>query len=95
MFGDIDFFTSGSVRNKSGRRMWLTFLSLLEAEGARLARRTAGGLRDPQDARRPVVSGGIQRERSRRWLPGCVRFTATVWYLCSRRYKRGGTQTAL
>lgn len=33
MFGDIDFFTSDSVRNKPGQRLWLEFLSLLEAGG--------------------------------------------------------------
>ena len=33
LFGDIDFFTSDSVRNKSGQRLWLEFLSLLEAGG--------------------------------------------------------------
>lgn len=33
LFGDIDFFTSDSVRNKSGQRLWLRFLSLLEAGG--------------------------------------------------------------
>lgn len=33
LFGDIDFFTSDSVRNKSGQRLWLGFLSLLEAGG--------------------------------------------------------------
>ncbi|CAN0561747.1 unnamed protein product, partial [Ectocarpus sp. 12 AP-2014] len=33
VFGDIDFFTSDSVRNKSGQHLWLEFLSLLEAGG--------------------------------------------------------------
>ncbi|CAM9360644.1 unnamed protein product [Ectocarpus sp. 12 AP-2014] len=33
MFGDIGFFTSDSVRNKPGQRLWLEFLSLLEAGG--------------------------------------------------------------
>lgn len=32
-FGDIDFFTSDAVRNKSGQRLWLRFLELLEAGG--------------------------------------------------------------
>ena len=32
-FGDIDFFTSDAVRNKSGQRLWLGFLKLLEAGG--------------------------------------------------------------
>lgn len=31
LFGDMDFFTSDSVRNKPGQRLWLEFLSLLEA----------------------------------------------------------------
>ncbi|CAM9431271.1 unnamed protein product, partial [Hapterophycus canaliculatus] len=33
LFGDIDFFTSNSVRNKSGQHLWLGFLSLLEGGG--------------------------------------------------------------
>lgn len=33
LFGDIDFFTSDMVRNKAGQRLWLGFLSLLEAGG--------------------------------------------------------------
>lgn len=33
LFGDIDFFTSDVVKNKSGQRLWLGFLSLLEAGG--------------------------------------------------------------
>ncbi|CAN0540467.1 unnamed protein product [Scytosiphon promiscuus] len=33
MFGDMDFFTSDSVRNKPGQPLWLKFLSLLEAGG--------------------------------------------------------------
>ncbi len=32
-FGDIDFFTSDAVRNKSGQRLWLGFRELLEAGG--------------------------------------------------------------
>ena len=33
MLGDIDFFTSESVKNKSGQRLWLEFLSLVKAGG--------------------------------------------------------------
>lgn len=33
LFGDMDFFTSDCIRNKSGQRLWREFLSLLEAGG--------------------------------------------------------------
>lgn len=33
LFGDIDFLTSDAIRNKSGQRLWLEFMSLLEAGG--------------------------------------------------------------
>lgn len=33
LFGDLDFFTSDIVTNKSGQRLWLGFRSLLESGG--------------------------------------------------------------
>lgn len=37
LFGDLDFFTSDYVRNKSGQGLWLGFKTLLE-EGSHVYR---------------------------------------------------------
>lgn len=33
LFGDLDFFSSDSIRNKNGQRLWIGFQTLLEAGG--------------------------------------------------------------
>lgn len=98
MFGDMDFFTSGSVRNKSGQRLWLEFLSLLEAGGHVYRKglpavceihKTRVDLSSPEAFDKNVPDGGC-RVVCGTQLPCGVR-----GHLCPRRCKGGGTQTSL
>lgn len=89
LFGDMDFFTSNSVRNKPGRRLWLKFLSLLEA-GGHLYRdglpavceihKTRVDLSSPEAFDQNVPDGGC------RIVCGAQLPCGVKGHLCPRRY---------
>lgn len=96
LFGDMDFFTSDSVKNKSGRRLWLGFLSLLVA-GGHVYRDGLPAVCEIHktrvdlscaDAFDEYVPDGGCRVVCGAQLPCGVR-----GHLCRRRCKEGGTQT--
>ena len=93
LFGDMDFFTSDSIRCTSGQRLWLEFLSVLDA-GENVYRdglpaicsthKTCVDLSTPEAFDQNVPDGGC-RVMCRAQLPCRVR-----GHLCPRRCKQRG-----
>lgn len=91
LFGDIDFFTSDTVKNKQGRNLWLEFQTLLEA-GGHLYRdglpvecethSTTADLSSPEDFDKYAPDGGCRVMCS-------VKLPCAENHPCPRRWRTG------
>lgn len=91
LFGDIDFFTSDTVKNKHGQHLWLRFQTLLEAgghlyrEGLPVAcetHKTTADLPSPEDFDKYAPDGGCRAMCS-------AKLSCAENHPCPRRWRTG------